>query len=394
MTDTTDYLPLSRENPAKILARLLADANAGIAPTDAVYLDTVPISIWRDLNNAMGLELDRLYDRVNTEVPAAALPLTATGQWLDAWAATVGLERLDATAAFGIVEFTAPEGTVIANGTQVSTEQTSADSDPVTFATTTGGTVDVTGVLALPVAAIAQGAAGNVAANTVTVLGSSLDAAASLTNPAAITGGSDIETDEALSAGVGRRLSGAENGFNAAWYVGQGLRWPGVGFCTVFANTLSPGHVTMVITDVNNDPFAGGSPIVIGLQAHMDPSGSASQGAGAATPGATVHVSTPTSLAVTVVAVIDPAAGYSLDGAGGTRALTDAITTAVSRYVDNLSVGADVVYNKVIQAIVGVEGVDDVDTVGGGAMTLNAATTNVAVSASQVASLVKPLTLT
>lgn len=394
MTDLTDFLPLARESPATILARLLADVNAGIAPTDAAYLDTVPISIWRDLNNAMGLELDRLYDRACSEVPAAALPTTATGQWLDAWAATVGLERLDATAAFGIVEFTAPDGTVIAEGTQVSTEQTSADADPVTFATTEGGIVDVSGVLALPVAAIVQGAAGNVAANTVTVLGSSLDEAASLTNPAAITGGSDIETDESLAAGVARRLSGAENGFNAAWYEGQGLRWPGVGFCTVFANTPSPGHVTMVITDVANDPFAGGSPVVSGLQAFMDPSGSAGQGAGAATPGATVHVSTPAATSITVVAAITPAAGYTIDGAGGTRALRAAITDAVSRYVDQLPVGGDVVYNSVVEAIMGVDGVVDVDTIAPGAMTVNAGAVNVAIDTSHVASLVKPLTLT
>lgn len=388
-TDLTTRLPLAVETPETIRARLLADVNAGIDPGDPTYQDTVGGSIWLDLNGAMSLELDRVYDRAHNEVPAAALPATAVGEWLDGWASALGLTRLDETSAFGIVEFTAAAGTAVPTGTQVSTVQTSADSDPVTLQVTAGAVVGVSGVLDLAVLAITAGAAGNVAASTVTQLGSPLANPATVNNPDAITGGSDVETDEALSKRILRKMSGTAAGGNADWYINEALNEPGVGFATVFVHTPSPGHVTLSITDVNNDPFAGGSPVVISLQNRLDPSSSPSQGAGEAPAGATVHISTPSATNITLVATIVPTDGYTLDGTGGTRALRQTITDAVSRYVDALPVGGDVVHNTVLAAIIDVEGVYDVS-----ALTLNGSGANVAIDSTHVASLVKPLTLT
>jgi uncharacterized phage protein gp47/JayE len=334
MPDPTDYLPLATETPETIRARLLASVNAGIDPTDPTYLDTVPGSFWMDLvGGAVVLELDRIYDRIHHEVPAAALPTTSAGQWLDAWADGIGLARKPAAKAAGVAEFTAATGTAVPTGTQVSTVQTSADADPITFQTIEGGVVDGGGVLALQVEATTEGAQGNVPANTVTVLESSLAAPATVSNPAAITGGSDVETDEALAE-------------------------PGVGFVTVFPNTPTVGHVTVRITDVNNDPAP--STVIDRLQERLDPSATPGQGAGEAPAGATVHVGTPAAQAVTVAATIALRPGYSLDGASGTRAVADAVTAAVARYVNGLDVGADVVHNKVLAAIVDVEGVEDV----------------------------------
>lgn len=387
--DLTTRLPLAIESPETIKARLLADVNAGLDPTDPNYLDTVPGSFWDDLMGAMGLELDRLYDRAHNEVPAAALPATAVSDWLDAWASAVGLVRLDETRAFGIVEFTADEGTPVPSGTQVSTVQTSADSDPTTFQVTTGGVVDVTGVLALAVEAITAGAAGNVAAFTVTVLGSSLQNPTTVENPEAITGGSDVETDEALSKRIQRKMSGTAAGGNQDFYINEALNEPGVGFVTVFAHTPDPGNVTLSITDVNNDPFAGGSPVILSLKNRLDPSTDESQGAGEAPVGATVLITTPTATNITLVAEVLLGGGYTLDGTGGTTALEDAITLAASRYIDNLPTGGDVVYNKVVAAIIDVVGVEDITT-----LTLNGTGATVVLDDSHVASLVKPLTLT
>lgn len=380
MTDLTDLLPLTTETPETIKARLLADVNAGIDPTDPMYLDTVPGAFWDDLMGAASLEFDRLYDRMHSEVPAAALPATTAGEWLDAWANSVGLERKDETAAAGVVEFTAPPTTAIATGTQVSTVQTAADTDPIVFETTEGGVVDGSGVLALPVQAIAPGAEGNVPANTVTVIASTIAAGATATNPNAITGGSDVETDEALQARLMAKLSGAGGGGNVDWYIAEALAVPGVGFVTVFANTPANGNVTVRITDVNNDPAP--SELVAIVQQKFDPSSDPGQGAGEAPPGAIVHVDTPAATDVTVDATVALATGYSLDGAGGTRATGPAITAAVARYGNGRPVGGDVVHNKVLAAIIDVEGVDDVT-----ALTLNGAGGDVAIDDTHVASI-------
>jgi hypothetical protein len=72
--DFVDRFPLRAEGPEAILARMQADLNAGIDPADPLYADIVPGSVWDDMARADALEMDRVYDRMLTEVPAAALP--------------------------------------------------------------------------------------------------------------------------------------------------------------------------------------------------------------------------------------------------------------------------------------------------------------------------------
>lgn len=381
MADLLDRFPLAGETPETILARLQADLNAGIDPTDPLYADMQPGSVWDDLARAFSLELDRLYDRMLTEIPAAALPATATGQWLDAWADAVGLQRKDAVSATGVVRFTGADGIAVPTGTQVSTEAPTADADPITFQATEGGTISG-GFIDLPVQAVEEGSQGNVSANSITLLDSVLPGGSvSVTNPAPITGGDDIESDERLQARVMRKLRGTTGGGNIDYYVNLALNYPGVGFVTVLPNTPGLGDVRVVITDVNNDPVSAA--MVAGLQALLDPAIAPTQGAGEATIGAEVTVATPTTLAVTVDAEIVAEAGYSITGESGTQALASTIEKALHGYIDPLPVGGDVIRNKVLAAIIDVDGVVDVT-----AVTLNGAATDLAVSNTQVAALV------
>lgn len=384
--DLTDALQITSETPDTIKTRLLTDTNAGVDPSDPSYADTTVGGFWDDLNGAMSLELDRVYDRFN-EVAAAAIPGLSFGAFLDAWATSLGIDRNDAAFAGGVVRFTGPDGTVIAAGTQVSTPQTSSDEDEVDYTVTTGGTV-ASGHVDLDVQAVDAGSQGNVPANSVTILDTEIDGV-SVTNPAAMTGGADVETDEALQKRIVRKLTGAGGAGNADFYINAALDKPGVGFATVQPNTPSIGHATVVITDVNNDPAPGG--LVDSLQADLDPSGSAAQGAGLAPIGATVIVSTPTGIAVAVAAALTLAAGYSLDGDPGTFAVRDAVTASVARYVNGLPPGGDVLKNRVIAAIVDTLGVVDVNA---STLTINSVSADLAVGSTQVPSLTTPLTLT
>lgn len=383
--DLTDSLQIAAETPDTIRARLVADANATGDPTD-----TNVGSIFDDITGgAFTLELDRVYDRFN-EVAAAAIPALTFGVFLDAWATSLGLLRKDATAAAGVVTFTGPNGTVIPVGAQVSTPQTSPDTEAPSFQVVTGGAISG-GSVDLDVVAIDRGAQGNVPAGAVSLLDTPITGV-TVTNAAAITGGSDVETDEALQTRLVRKLGSPAGGGNADYYLNIALNKPGVGFATVQPNTPSLGHVTVVITDVNNDPAP--STLVDALQADLDPSGSAAQGAGLGSIGATVVVSTPTTKDITVATklVLDP--GFSLDGSTGTFAVQDAVETSVARYINRLPVGGDVLRNKVIAAIVDVTGVTNVITSGAGALTINAGAGDVTVAATEVASLVTPITLT
>lgn len=383
--DLTDIFPLLAETPESIIARMVAAANAGIDPTDPAYADIVPGSEWDDMSRSWMLEADRIYDRMLTELPAAALPATATGEWLDLWADAVGLTRKAATYASGAVRFTGPDGTDISTGTQVSTEAPTPDAEPATFQTTDPDTI-ASGTVDIPVTALDAGSIGNVAANSTTILDSTVIASVIVTNPQAITGGSDVETDEALQARVIKKLQGTNGAGNIDYYENLALNYPGVGFVTVQPNTPSIGHVTVMISDINGDPAS--TAMIDGLQEQLDPSSSSAQGAGVAPIGATVIVAAPAPLAIAVAATVVPEPGYSIDGSGGTTDLTPSLTAAVLRYGTILGVGDDVIHNKVLAALIDVLGVADIS-----ALTLNTSTTDVAVDATHTASFTVPLTL-
>lgn len=385
MADLIERFPLRGEYPETIIARLQADQNAGIDPSDPLYADMTPGSVWDDLTRAFALEIDRVYDRMLNEVPAAALPGTATGEWLDAWADNLGLQRKAAVPASGSVRFTGPDGTSIPAGTQVSTEAPTADADPLTFQTLDGATITGAGFVDVLVVAVEAGSEGNVPANSVVLLDSAIDDV-TVSNPAAITSGDDDETDERLQVRVLRRLRSTGGAGNQDYYINLALNYPGVGFATVQPNTPALGDVRVVVTDINNDPVS--QLIIDGLQALLDPEPTPAQGDGQSTIGAEVTVVTAGAQSVVVVADIDFKVGYSADGAGGTRALGDAISAAVRGYIDELEAGQDVVYYRVLGAIVTIDGVEDVAS-----LTLNGTTTKVTVAPTDVAVLTS-ITLT
>lgn len=140
MTDFIEFLPLFQETVASIRARLDADLNAGLAPDDERRVDTRPGGFYYDVTQPVLLELARLWDVLSTEVPAAASPATAWGEYLDEHAAVFGLTRKAAVKATGTVQFAGAPGTLVAAGTRVSAEAVDPDIEPPEFATTISGT--------------------------------------------------------------------------------------------------------------------------------------------------------------------------------------------------------------------------------------------------------------
>ena len=102
-------------------------------------------------------------------------------------------------------------------------------------------------------------------------------------------------------------------------------------------------------------------------QAYLDPVPGA--GKGQAPPGATVTVSTPSTIGLVVNGTIAFKEGFSLDGGGGLVALRARIEASVESYVNSLEVGEDVVYDHVKAQMFTVQGVYSVSgvTVNGGA---------------------------
>jgi len=140
------------------------------------------------------------------------------GADLDDFVAMFGFSRLAARRANGVVTLfrpaPAPQSIYIPAGTQVSTADPTT---PVVFATVAPAYLAKgTSSVEIPIVAVVGGAAGNVAANTITILLNGIESLSSSTvNTYATSGGSNEETDEALIARfkrtVFRSIAGTED---------------------------------------------------------------------------------------------------------------------------------------------------------------------------------------
>lgn len=375
MADLLDFQPIFQETPESIRARMDADANAGVSPSEDAYVDLTEGGVYYDLSQAALIEIDRQWDALGNEIVAAMFPTFAWGEYLDEHGVAPNVIRNAAAKATGSVTFTGTNGTVVNTGTEVSTPQTDPDSDPIVFETTAGGTI-AGGTLTLPIIAKEDGVLGNVAALAITLLNTPIEGIATVSNAAPTSGGADVETDEAFLSRLKQRYGSPKGAGNAADYEAWARENPSVGFATVEPLWNGAGTVRVVVTDPANNPVSG--TIVSDLQTTLDPV--PGQGQGRAPVGAHVTVATPTLLLADIAATVVLRTGYSLSGAGGAVALEDAIEEAIRSYVDALPPGGDVIRENVIAAVFGVTGVYDVT-----ALTINGAATNLAVSSLQIA---------
>lgn len=181
---------------------------------------------------------------------------TAEGTDLDERAADWQLTRVSAAAATTTIVFmrddAATEDFTIAAGSQVSTEPDTLGStidftldEELTFAsgaTTASGTVTCT----------QTGDVGNVDANTITNITSSIPGVDSITNPNAVTDGSDDETDQQFRARIPRHILGLKKATKTALEAAAfGVQ--GIVFVNVKANTPDNGTNTIYVTTAIGD---------------------------------------------------------------------------------------------------------------------------------------------
>lgn len=130
-----DLIPLFQESAATIRTRLDSDVNAGLDIDDPERIDTREGTFYYDLTQSVVLELARVWDALGTEVPAAALPLHAWGDYLDDHAETFGLARKEASYATAVIMISGAAGLLVGQGTVFVTDPATADTDPVEFET-------------------------------------------------------------------------------------------------------------------------------------------------------------------------------------------------------------------------------------------------------------------
>ena len=171
----------------------------------------------------------------------AAFAETSWGDYLTMIAAQFGVDRKPAGKAKGNVVVTG--NGVVSRGSR--------------FATTAGvlflatENVTVTGKAEVLVEAAVEGASGNVAADTVTVIPMSIPGITAVTNESAMTDGYDEESDEDLLTRYYIAVRTPATSGNIYHYYNWALSVPGVGNCKVLPLWNGPGTVKVLIIDSN-----------------------------------------------------------------------------------------------------------------------------------------------
>ena len=234
--------------------------------------------------------------------------------------------------------------------TQIANNTATTFTDNVTDATVAAGTTvpvdDSAHRIDLDAQASLPGVEGNVAIGTITELTNSPATLISVTNPVAFTGGSDQEDTEdyrqRLLARIRQPLTGSVSDIQS-WVMGV----DGVNSATVFPNdnmgTAAPGHVTVRISGPGGT--IPGSDVVAAAQSTLDALGLAQ---------IAYHVTTFTAVSTNVTVDVTLATGYLMSD------VTAQVQTAVSNYINSLSIGGTLVIAGIIDAVFGLAGITDV----------------------------------
>ena len=159
------------------------------------------------------------------------------GSDLDAFTQLFGITRLTAKKATGSVTFTRSGSASVAISIPFGTQLTSNTDPAVIFQTTSAGIIAVNQTyVEVAIQAIDGGNNGNVAAGTILGISSPITGVASVTNPLAATGGTEVESDSELrtrwKSTVFRSLAGTE-----AMYLGLANADPDVTSAVVLGSS-------------------------------------------------------------------------------------------------------------------------------------------------------------
>ncbi|MBQ1453068.1 MAG: baseplate J/gp47 family protein [Ruminococcus sp.] len=181
-------------------------------------------------------------------------PSTATGEFLDRFAAQRGLARNPAAKAHGRLKFsvneqkttavTIPRGTVVSTDSEIPVRiYTTEDSEipPYTYSVT------------VPAEAEQAGYRGNVNARTAVVPVSVPSEVDAITNESPFTGGFDEESDTTLRARIQNSYVNSPNGMNASFYIELVKQVDGITKAGVVSRARGAGTINIYIADTDGN---------------------------------------------------------------------------------------------------------------------------------------------
>ena len=296
---------------------------------------------------------------------------TSQGEDVDSFIGDFGFTRGTGTAATGTVTFTSftPSQTsaTIVPGVSVRTVagvtyDVTQDSSNPAWNATAGGYIRQAGVasVTVPVTCEVSGTTGNVGIGAISLLGTAISGIDTVTNSAALTNGSDGQTDAEVRADFPSWIASIGRGTLAAIKaaverIGSDIQCDGVENYDAAGNWL-PGNITIYVDDGSGDVSDA-----ILTQAYTI---------------ADQYRASPVSIQVVRPSVTRPTVAMVLTLASGAVASTveASVTANISAYFNGLSIGEGAVYTKIVQIIYASS--DSITSVSG--VTMNGSTDDIA----------------
>ncbi len=190
---------------------------------------------------------------------------TADGDMLERWASIWGVSRKPATTATGQVTFTGNNGATIPAGSELMAF------DGVTYETDVNAII-ASGIAIVNVTALEAGIAGNRTAGQLVSLQSVVAGVTSSVTAGELTGGANIESDDALRSRLLSRIKRQPQGGARHDYESWALSVPGVTRAWVYPQELGAGTVS--VRFMMDDTYPTGIPLsgdIAAVEAAIEP---------------------------------------------------------------------------------------------------------------------------
>ncbi len=329
------------ESVSDVQAELLDNMPSAYSKIKGCWLWELMKSFAIKLCELLGLLSDTA-DKLNIENLQGDELDAYVSQWTD-------LTRKTAAYASGYLEVkgngTIYAGTIVSNGSA----QYTVDED-----------TEINGTANVSITAVSSGTDSNTDANTVTTMVTSNVNVSSITNPKAITGGVDEETDEALRERYYLRLQMPATSGNKSHYILWALECSGVGGAKATRDTSVNNKVNLYVC--NDDGESADDSTVELVQNYIDPNVNG-DGSGVAPIGAICEVFS------AGIKYINIAGNVELDNTEEENTVIESIKTALSSYLSKISFSkTEVSYARLLSTALSVSGVNDISdfTVNGG----------------------------
>lgn len=252
-------MAFARPTLTELRLQVADDVNAALPGVDAL----LRFSNLRILSDALAAAVYGHYGYLDW-ISQQSVPFTATGEYLEGWAALKNVTREPPTSAQGTVTFTGTDGTVIPTDTPLNR----SDGEP--YFTTGAGTI-ASGTVTVPVQALNTGGTGNADVGTSMILATGISGATPVgTVATTLTGGADVETDDSLRTRMMTAFANPPQGGSFNDYVGWALGVPGVTRVWLFPSGHGAGtmdiYFMMDVAEAAHGGFPQGSNGVAALE--------------------------------------------------------------------------------------------------------------------------------